>query len=86
MTTPNPTATHPRITRIVDILFTLSLMASFVLGIVMVGVQVLATIVGASTVIIDISRLLGPPTYAAAAVAGVLSLVAMYLHGWSTAE
>lgn|GEM_PF-4270620 len=77
---------HPRTTRVVDALFTLSLMASFILGIVMVVVQVIATLLGASSLIINISTVLGPPTYAAAATAGVLSLIAMYLHGWSTAE
>jgi len=71
---------------VVDALFTLSLMASFILGIVMVVVQVIATLLGASSLIINISTVLGPPTYAAAATAGVLSLIAMYLHGWSTAE
>lgn len=82
----NSDVKHPKTTRVIDALFTISLMASFLLGIVMVVLQVIATVIGASTLIVNVSAVLGPPTYAAAATAGVLSLVAMYLHGWSTAE
>jgi hypothetical protein len=74
------------LTRIVDTLFTLTLAGSFVLGIVMVIAQVIATILGATDLIVAASTYLGPPTYAMAATAGVLSLPALYLHGWSIAE
>jgi hypothetical protein len=73
-------------TTVLDNVFAAALALSFCVGAVMVLVQLVALVLGASTVVETASALLGPVAYAAAAGAGLLSLVGLYLHRWKTDE
>lgn len=89
--TQTTTVTPPRrtrqvLTKAVDNLFGASLMLSFILGILLVLIQLAGLIVGAGGLVEATSQILGPVAFAAAAAAGVLSLAAMYLHRWTVVE
>ncbi|MEQ3552778.1 hypothetical protein WIS52_20110 [Pseudonocardia nematodicida] len=84
----NQQESHTRVaaTKVLDNVFGAVLALSFCVGAVMVLIQLVALVLGASTVVEMASNLLGPVAYAAAAGAGLLSLVGLYLHRWKTDE
>jgi len=86
-TTDSTTRTPPQPwTRIADGAFAVLLLFSVLAGIVLVLTQAAALAFLDGGIVVGVADALGPWVYAAAAAAGVLSLVASYLHGWGSAD
>ena len=73
-------------TRIVRTVFTVAVLLLLVGGITIVGAQVVALVAGRGAWMTAISEVVGPPTYVAASVAGILAFVMSYRSGGAQDE
>jgi len=69
------------LTRIVRTVFTVAVLLLVVGGITIVGAQVVALVAGRGDWMTAISEVVGPPTFVAASVAGILAFVMSYRSG-----